>query len=105
MMVAMTTTPTRPGPAATSPVVTTPATGPIAVLRGVLARPLASYYLLLATVGLLMLIGLVMVFSATSLNSLAANESPYSSVTKQVLFAFVGLLAFWVCQRLPVRTL
>ena len=43
-----------------------PATGPVAVLRGVLARPLASYYLLLATVALLLLIGLVMVFSATS---------------------------------------
>src|SRR4051794_16808337 len=98
MMVPMTTTPTRPSPApaAASPVATTPATGPLAVLRGVLARPLASYYLLLATVGLLLLIGLVMVFSATSLNSLVDNGTPYSSVSKQVLFAFVGFVAFWI---------
>src|SRR4051812_36389409 len=100
----MTTTPTRPGTTA-PPAAAAPATGPLAVLRGVLARPLASYYLLLATVGLLLLIGLVMVFSATSLNNLANHGTPYSSVRKQVVFAFVGLVAFWVCQRLPIRTL
>ncbi len=42
------------------------APGRLAVLRGLLDRPLASYYLLLASVGLLLTIGLVMVFSATS---------------------------------------
>jgi cell division protein FtsW len=42
----------------------TPLAGPLAALRGLLARPLASYYLLLATVGLLVVIGLTMVFSS-----------------------------------------
>jgi cell division protein FtsW len=81
-----------------------PATGPLAALRGLLARPLASYYLLLATVGLLVVIGLTMVFSATFLDNLASGGSPYSSVTKQVVSCGVGLLLFWVCQRLPTRT-
>src|SRR5688572_19058679 len=102
MKVMATTHPTRTPPPPAAPL--EPAIGPLAVLRGVLARPLASYYLLLATVALLVLIGLVMVFSATSLNNLVDAGTPYSSVRKQLTFAALGLLAFWVCQRLPVRT-
>jgi cell division protein FtsW len=83
-----------------SPRLVGPASGPLAALRGLMARPLASYYVLLATVGLLVLIGLTMVFSATSLSS----RSPYASVQRQLVSAVVGLLAFWICQRLPTRT-
>jgi cell division protein FtsW len=80
------------------------APGRLAALRGLLDRPLASYYLLLASVGLLLTIGLVMVFSATSVENIAESGSPYTSVLKQGSWAGVGLLVFWVCQRLPVRT-
>ncbi len=78
--------------------------GPLASLRGVLARPLASYYLLLASSGLLVVIGLVMVFSATSVQSYAANGNAFASVSKQAVFCLVGLVAFWVFQRLPAKT-
>ncbi len=78
--------------------------GPLAVLRGLLDRPLASYYLLLASVGLLLVIGLVMVFSATSVAAYADSGNPFSSAAKQVGWAVVGLIAFWVCQRLPLQT-
>src|SRR5205814_5071635 len=77
---------------------------PLYALRGLIDRPLASYYLLLASVGLLLVIGLVMVFSATSVEAYARSGNPFSPVTKQVIWAAVGLLAFWICQRLPVRT-
>jgi cell division protein FtsW len=80
------------------------ATGPVAVLRGLLQRPLTSYYLLLACVGLLLIIGLVMVFSATSLAAFAASGNAFSGVLKQSMFALLGFVAFWFCQRLPVRT-
>ena len=50
----------------------TPAGG-LAALRGLLARPLASYYLLLSSAGLLLLIGLTMVFSATSVKDYAED--------------------------------
>ncbi len=73
-------------------------------LRGLLDRPLASYYLLLSSVGLLVFIGLVMVFSVTGVDNFANTGSPFGSVFKQTVFAVVGLIAFWVCQRLPVRT-
>jgi len=78
--------------------------GPLAGVRGVLDRPLASYYLLLSSSGLLLVIGLVMVFSATSVQSYAADGNAYTSVSKQAVSALIGLVAFWVFQRLPVRT-
>ncbi|MEV8516637.1 putative peptidoglycan glycosyltransferase FtsW [Dactylosporangium sp. NPDC051484] len=76
----------------------------VGTLRGLLDRPLASYYLLLSSVGLLVFIGLVMVFSVTSVDNYATTGSPFTSIAKQGLWAVIGLLAFWVCQRLPVRT-
>jgi cell division protein FtsW len=78
--------------------------GPLAALRGLLDRPLASYYLLLSSSGLLLVIGLVMVFSATSVQSYADNGNAFSSVTKQAVSALIGLVAFWVFQRLPGTT-
>jgi cell division protein FtsW len=76
----------------------------LTLLRGLLARPLASYYLLIASAGLLLVVGLVMVFSATSVEAYVANGNAFTSIEKQAISACVGLLAFWICQRLPVRT-
>jgi cell division protein FtsW len=78
--------------------------GGLATLRGLLARPLASYYLLVSSAGLLLLIGLTMVFSATSVRSSATDGNPFAMFAKQALFALFGLVAFWICQRLPART-
>ncbi|MFI7214510.1 FtsW/RodA/SpoVE family cell cycle protein [Micromonospora maritima] len=76
----------------------------MAALRGLLARPLASYYLLLSSTGLLLLIGLTMVFSATSVKDFAEGGDASASLTKQAVFAVIGIGAFWACQRLPART-
>ena len=59
------------GPPRSPPATAAPDAGRslLAALRGLLARPLASYYLLLASVGLLLIIGLAMVFSATSVEA------------------------------------
>ncbi|MFG2041901.1 FtsW/RodA/SpoVE family cell cycle protein [Dactylosporangium sp. NPDC048998] len=78
--------------------------GGLVTLRGLLQRPLASYYLLLSCSGLLLVIGLVMVFSATSVDALGRTGNAYSPVVQQGVGAVVGLGAFWWCQRLPVRT-
>ncbi|GLY01890.1 MULTISPECIES: putative peptidoglycan glycosyltransferase FtsW [Actinoplanes] len=74
-------------------------------VHGLLARPLSSYYLLIASAGLLLLIGLTMVFSATSVKAYAEDGNAFSALTSQVVFALLGLVAFWVCQRLPALTL
>jgi len=76
----------------------------LATLRGLLARPLASYYLLLSSTGLLLVIGLAMVFSATSVQSYADDGNAFALIAKQATYAVFGLLAFWACQRLPART-
>ncbi|WP_436521984.1 FtsW/RodA/SpoVE family cell cycle protein [Actinoplanes sp. HUAS TT8] len=74
-------------------------------VHGLLARPLSSYYLLIASAGLLLLIGLTMVFSATSVKAYAANGNAFSAISSQVVYALLGLVAFWICQRLPAITL
>jgi cell division protein FtsW len=79
-------------------------TGGLAALRGILDRPLASYFLLLSSAGLLLVIGLTMVFSATSVQSYGATGNAFALIAKQAVFAVIGLLAFWLCQRLPART-
>ncbi len=74
-------------------------------VHGMLARPLSSYYLLLASAGLLLLIGLTMVFSATSVTAYYKTGNAFAAIANQAVFALLGLFAFWVCQRLPAGTL
>src|SRR5689334_23469067 len=74
-------------------------------VHGLLARPLSSYYLLIASAGLLLVIGLTMVFSATSVKAYAEDGNAFTAVGNQAIFAVLGFLGFWVCQRLPASTL
>jgi cell division protein FtsW len=76
----------------------------LALLQGLLQRPLASYHLLLASAGLLLVIGLTMVFSATSVHAYATDGNAFAAIAEQATYAMFGLVAFWVCQRLPART-
>lgn len=75
----------------------------ISALRGLLDRPLASYFLLLASAGLLLVIGLVMVFSATMVEAYSKDGNAFSAIVRQSIWALVGLVAFWAAQRLPAR--
>jgi cell division protein FtsW len=68
-----------------------------------LQRPLASYYLLLASSGLLLFLGIVMVFSASSVRSYATYGSSSTIAMKQGVFILVGLPLAWAASRLPVR--
>jgi cell division protein FtsW len=101
---------TASSPAATAPAATVPARthppsfGLLPAVHGMLARPLSSYYLLIASSGLLLVIGLTMVFSATSVKAYAQHGNAFSMSAGQVVGAALGLVGFWVCQRLPART-
>lgn len=63
-----------------------------------------SYYLLLGSASLLVGIGLVMVLSSSSVDSLSATDgaSPYAIFLDQARFALLGLPFAWVASRLPV---
>jgi cell division protein FtsW len=76
-----------------------PATSPKEPL---LQRPLNSYYLLLGCTGLLVLIGLIMVFSASSVRSFEATGSSLSVATNQAIYVLLGVPLMWVAMRLPV---
>ena len=68
-----------------------------------LLRPLASYHLLLASTLLLLAVGLVMVFSASSVKSYADTGSSYAIASKQAIYICLGLPLMVVASRLPVR--
>jgi cell division protein FtsW len=58
---------------------------------------------LFGTVLLLVLFGLVSVFSASAVMAQQTTGSPYSFVTKQAVFALVGLVALFVLMRIDYR--
>ncbi len=67
-----------------------------------LDRPLTSYYLVL-TAGLLLVgLGLVMVLSASSVESYRESGSVFSIVQKQAVWVAFGLPLMWITSRLPV---
>jgi cell division protein FtsW len=70
-----------------------------------LRRPLTSLHLILGVFGLLTLFGLVMVLSASSVESFTADGSSYSVFSRQLMFCAPGLLMFWVGLRVSPRRL
>jgi cell division protein FtsW len=64
-----------------------------------LDRPLTSYYLVLGITVLLLALGLVMVLSASSAQSLAQGGSPYTGFQKQLVGVVVGLPLMWMAAR------
>ena len=65
-----------------------------------LRRPLASYYLVLGSAGLLLTLGLVMVFSASSVASLRFHGSSYFIVARQLAWVLAALPLAFVASRL-----
>jgi cell division protein FtsW len=76
-----------------------------AALAQWLRRPLTSLHLILGVFGLLTLFGLVMVLSASSVESYAADGSSYSVFVKQLVFCALGLVLFWAGLRIPPQKL
>lgn len=68
-----------------------------------LSRPLASFHLTLAVMCLLIVLGLVMVLSASSALAVKQGSGAYSDFIKQILFVGVGLVLFYVGLRLPLQ--
>ncbi|KUI40171.1 putative lipid II flippase FtsW [Mycobacterium sp. GA-2829] len=70
-----------------------------------LGRPMTSFHLIIAVTGLLITLGLTMVLSASGVYSYDSDGSPWSVFAKQVLWTAVGLVAFYLALRMPVKTL
>ncbi|WP_301546988.1 putative lipid II flippase FtsW [Gordonia sp. X0973] len=74
-------------------------------VRNLLARPTASFHLIVGMAIVLTILGLVMVLSASSVEGYSKEGSAYSLFTTQVIFAILGLVVFYGTVRLPVRLL
>ena len=76
-----------------------------AALLGQWNSAVASYYLIVGAVALLVALGLVMVLSSSSVSSLSDTDgaSPYGIFFNQARFAIIGLPLAWLASRLPVR--
>ena len=91
--------------------VTTPGTTPAAVPSAgrtepavpLLHREATPYYLLLGASMLLLVLGIVMVFSASSVIAFSFMGSSFAIVNKQVMWVVIGLPLMWIASRLPVK--
>ena len=74
-------------------------------LRQVLDRPLTSYHLVLGATALLLIVGVMMVLSASSVNAYLNTGDSYYYVKRQLIFLGVGLVGMVVIAKLPPPTL
>ncbi|WP_280489634.1 putative lipid II flippase FtsW [Nocardia carnea] len=70
-----------------------------------LARPLASFHLVVTIATLLTVLGLVMVLSASSVESYADGRSAYALFVQQAMYAVIGAVLFYLALRIPLRRL
>ncbi|MFI6368473.1 putative lipid II flippase FtsW [Nocardia sp. NPDC050630] len=70
-----------------------------------LARPLASFHLVVTIATLLTVLGLVMVLSASSVEAYVDGGSAYSLFIQQAMFAAIGAVLFYLALRISLRRL
>lgn len=68
-----------------------------------LQHPLSGYYLLVGATLLLLLLGLIMVLSASSIESVRVFGSPYTLAQRQAFFAILGIIAMFFASRTSVE--
>jgi len=68
-----------------------------------LDHPLASYYVTLGSSALLLVLGLAMVLSASTVELLEESGSPFLVFSRQAIWVGIGLPLMWLAARLPVR--
>ncbi|MHB1067111.1 MAG: putative lipid II flippase FtsW [Candidatus Nanopelagicales bacterium] len=68
-----------------------------------LRHPLSTYYLLLGTTLLLLVLGLIMVMSASSIESYRVFGSAYTLAQRQAMFAVIGVVAMLFAARTSVQ--
>lgn len=67
--------------------------------------PPTAYYVIALIVTVFVMLGLVMVLSASSIRLFHDGESPWRIFNRQVLWAVLGGLALYICAKVPLRLL
>ncbi len=92
----------RPGATPPEPEQHKPAAAVVAVRR-IFAAETSNFFLLLGTTVFLVVFGLVMVLSSSSIESHVQNDSFFTAFLKQGLYAAVGVPLMLVASRMPPR--
>ena len=80
-------------------------TGETTSLRDRLSsHPASIYYLMLGSTLFLLILGLIMVWSSSAIDSIRETGGSTDLVTKQALFAVIGLAILFAASRLPTAT-
>ncbi len=74
-------------------------------LKVALDRPLASYHLVLGSASLLVIVGVMMVLSASSVGAYLNTGDSYYYVKRQLMFLVIGVIGAVVLIKLPTNTL
>jgi cell division protein FtsW len=73
----------------------------VAAVRSALTKPLAPYYLVLGSTVMLTGLGLVMVLSASSVESYASSGSSWAVAQRQAIWVAMGIPVLFFASRLP----
>lgn len=79
--------------------------GPRTRIGAWLTRPLTSFHLVVTIAILLTVLGLVMVLSSSSVESVAQDGSAYGKFVSQLIFASLGLVIFYIALMIPIRVM
>lgn len=71
-------------------------------LRGFFSRPMTSFYLVIMITLALVTFGLVMMASASAVDSIVEYGSPYYLFTRQLVWVGCGLVAMYAAMRVPL---
>ena len=71
--------------------------------NGFFTKPVNLYYMLLGSTFALSLLGVIMVFSASSIDSLDTKGSAYAIVFRQIIFLLISIPMAWALSRLSLR--
>ncbi|WP_158716191.1 putative lipid II flippase FtsW [Blastococcus sp. Marseille-P5729] len=73
-------------------------------LRSYLAKPMTSFYLVMTLTFALVAFGLVMMASASAVDSMQSHGSAYYQFNRQLIFVVAGVLAMILAMRVPLTT-
>ena len=76
----------------------------VAATREVLGPPPGTYYAIAGVVTVLVMLGLVMVLSASAVTEANLGHSPYRVFAKQAMWAAIGLVGLVIVARIPYRS-
>ena len=76
-------------------------TGVWSQLKALAASPMAPFYFVVASVLILVSLGVMMVLSASSVFALATQEDPYYFAIRQVAFLVAGFVFALILMRIP----